>query len=80
MLFNTFINVSVNDDCPYSRACVSNNCVDTCVGLCGINTNCVTTNHTSICQCLPGYAGDPFSSCHLSDLRMYKTNLNDKNV
>lgn len=81
VLISMFINVLVNDDCPYNRVCTNNRCVDPCVGLCGINANCVTRNHIGTCQCLPGHNGDPFSGCQVADPRMYKTlDLNNKNV
>ena len=38
-------------------------CVDPCPGLCGLNAECRVTNHLGSCSCLPGYRGDPFSSC-----------------
>ncbi|XP_029178983.1 neurogenic locus notch homolog protein 3 [Nylanderia fulva] len=57
----------INDDCPYNRVCTNNRCVDPCVGLCGVNANCVTRNHIGTCQCLPGHDGDPFSGCQVSD-------------
>lgn len=55
----------MNSDCPKSRACVNQKCVDPCPGACGLNAECHTSNHAPTCVCLPGYIGDPSRSCHL---------------
>ena len=44
-------------------ACIKQKCVDPCPGSCGNNARCQVTNHKPICQCAPGYTGDPFSGC-----------------
>ena len=38
-------------------------CRDPCPGSCGNNARCQVVNHNPICQCAPGYTGDPFSGC-----------------
>jgi hypothetical protein len=50
-------------DCPSSRACIRNKCVDPCPGLCGINAECRVANHIPVCSCQQGFTGDPYSSC-----------------
>lgn len=55
--------------------CTNNRCIDPCVGLCGVNANCVTRNHIGTCTCLPGHVGDPFSGCHVADPRTYLSSL-----
>lgn len=52
-----------NSDCPRDKACVNNKCKDPCPGICGINAECIVSNHAPSCSCLPGYTGNPLSSC-----------------
>lgn len=54
-----------NSDCDKSRACLNNKCKDPCPGTCGINAMCQVINHSPSCSCLPGYSGDPLSTCLL---------------
>lgn len=53
----------ISAECPSNLACINQKCSDPCVGACGAHTYCTATNHNSICQCEPGYTGDPFSIC-----------------
>lgn len=54
-----------NSDCPKSRSCVNNKCLDPCSsGTCGINAECRVFSHSPSCSCLEGYTGNPSSSCH----------------
>lgn len=55
-----------NSGCPQYLACVNEKCVDPCPGTCGINANCVVTNHNPVCSCPRTMTGDPFESCHES--------------
>lgn len=55
----------LNNDCPFNKACVRNKCKDPCPGTCGLNAECTVSNHAPVCNCLPGYTGNPLSSCHL---------------
>ncbi|CAH2073961.1 unnamed protein product, partial [Iphiclides podalirius] len=34
-------------------------------GVCGMNAECRVNNHAPSCACLPGYEGNPFTSCYL---------------
>ncbi|XP_046680370.1 adhesive plaque matrix protein 2-like [Homalodisca vitripennis] len=52
-------------DCPPSRACVSNRCVDPCPGVCGVNAQCQVINHVPVCSCVAGFTGNPLTSCQL---------------
>jgi hypothetical protein len=54
---------TINPECPSNKACHNLKCVDPCPGLCGINAECRVINHLGTCTCLPGYRGDPFTSC-----------------
>lgn len=53
----------INAECPANLACINEKCSDPCIGACGVHTSCTVLNHNSVCQCLTGYTGDPFSSC-----------------
>lgn len=55
----------VNSDCPSSRSCQQNKCVDPCPGVCGQNARCQVINHAPNCICLSGYVGDPFQFCRI---------------
>lgn len=53
----------INSDCASNMACLSQHCRNPCQGLCGTNTECSVVNHIPVCTCLPGYDGNPFTSC-----------------
>lgn len=52
-----------NADCSATLACITEKCRNPCKGACGIHTICTVINHNPVCQCEPGFTGDPFSSC-----------------
>lgn len=54
----------MNSDCPRDKSCVNNKCKDPCPGTCGFNADCRVNNHIPTCLCLPGFIGNPLSSCH----------------
>lgn len=54
---------SINAECPGNLACQNEKCVDPCPGSCGFNAECSVGNHVALCNCIPGYTGDPFSGC-----------------
>ena len=49
--------------CPSNKRCISSKCRDPCPGVCGREASCKARNHYAICQCKPGYTGDPFVAC-----------------
>lgn len=53
----------ISAECPSDLACIKQKCSDPCIGACGIHAECSVTNHNSICQCEPGFTGDPFTGC-----------------
>lgn len=53
----------VSAECPLTKACLNNKCLDPCPGTCGQNARCQVVNHNPICSCREGYTGDPFSRC-----------------
>lgn len=64
-----------NFDCPSHLACVNQKCRDPCPGTCGGNADCRVVSHSPVCQCLPGYTGDPFTQCLLSQRKNYFTKM-----
>lgn len=61
-----------NDDCPPAQLCnrLTHTCYNVCDELsCGENAICIAENHTPVCQCPPGYRGDPIpdAGCKLAD-------------
>lgn len=53
----------INTDCSSDKACINEKCIDPCPGSCGMNAECRVQSHVSICTCLEGYIGDPFTTC-----------------
>lgn len=56
----------VSTECPHSKACLNQKCVDPCTGTCGQNAKCNVINHSPICSCQVGYTGDPFTRCYFN--------------
>ena len=54
----------LNSDCPTTKACQQQKCIDPCPGVCGVNAQCRVRNHVPICSCNRNYVGDPFSVCN----------------
>lgn len=55
---------TVNSDCPSTRACINQKCIDPCPGSCGLQAVCQVYQHSAVCTCREGYTGDPFQNCH----------------
>lgn len=55
---------TINSDCPNTKACVNERCIDPCPGSCGLNTVCNVINHVPNCACISGFEGDAFVRCH----------------
>lgn len=53
----------VSSQCAAKMTCVNEKCIDPCVGLCGLNSQCNVLNHVAFCSCNEDYAGDPHSGC-----------------
>lgn len=62
---------SDDDNCAEFQACrrVLNgfrNCTDVCDSIrCGQNARCVGRTHQAVCECLPGFSGDPTRQCRI---------------
>ncbi|KAK2714566.1 hypothetical protein QYM36_008951, partial [Artemia franciscana] len=52
-----------DEECPSDKACINSQCKDPCN--CGPHTVCRVEEHQPICQCAPGYDGDPLIGCYL---------------
>lgn len=59
---------AVNSDCPNSKACINRKCKDPCYGSCGLQTMCHVYQHSAVCTCKEGYTGNPFESCHATEV------------
>ena len=54
----------VNPDCPLTKACRSEECVDPCqTTSCGENADCQVDYHTPKCVCRQGLQGNPYVRC-----------------
>lgn len=54
---------TINEDCPLSKACDRNKCIDPCIGSCAKNAQCRVVMHSPVCVCPPQFTGDPFTYC-----------------
>ena len=51
-------------DCPRSKACVNNECVDPCLNkICGRGADCKVDFHQAFCVCPQGLQGNPDNYC-----------------
>ncbi len=54
-----------NDDCPFDKACLSQECIDPCLQTsCGQNALCSVEFHQSRCFCPQGLQGNPLVRCY----------------
>lgn len=54
----------LSSECPSTKACVNQKCIDPCTGACGSNAMCRVNNHSPICFCDFGLTGNPNSRCY----------------
>uniref|UniRef100_A0A8D8WK56 EGF-like domain-containing protein n=1 Tax=Cacopsylla melanoneura TaxID=428564 RepID=A0A8D8WK56_9HEMI len=55
-------------DCPTDRpSCLGNQCMNPCIGQCGVNAKCEVRGATPICSCPRDMTGDPFVRCRPFD-------------
>ena len=55
-----------NQDCPYDKTCINNNCVSPCLNeliTCGRGAQCTAAAHRAECSCPLGTQGDPRIAC-----------------
>ena len=71
---------TINQECPSNLACIRQKCKDPCPGVCGTHASCSVNNHYPICQCDPGYEGDPFSNCYRKTTCKQKLDFSSLNL
>ena len=55
----------IDNDCQRSEKCNKGSCIEACrLTYCGANALCESGYHSAKCACLPGYTGDPRTSCN----------------
>lgn len=53
-----------NFDCEdTNKACVRFKCINPCIGVCGLNSQCRVVNRRPQCSCIEGYTGNPLREC-----------------
>jgi hypothetical protein len=52
-----------SSECLLNQACVNNKCINPCLGVCGVNSECKVINHVPSCNCIQGYQGNAFDTC-----------------
>ncbi|KAK0179394.1 hypothetical protein PV327_005151 [Microctonus hyperodae] len=60
---NFFRNCMNDTQCLNSEKCIDSECIDPCLGLCGIDAICKVINHTATCSCFQCYEGNPHIRC-----------------
>lgn len=61
-----------DDECSGQHSCVNRQCVPVCSAdgsSCGRQANCYGSNHRAVCECAPGFMGNPKISCVLLGCR-----------
>ena len=56
-----------SNECSDDKKCVNYRCIDPCVynNHCSQRAKCLVRNHNALCQCPPGFNGDPLVECRL---------------
>ena len=63
-MFSFLDECQVDRDCPFSKACVSHECIDPCLNkICGRNAECRVESHQAFCFCPNGLQGNPENFC-----------------
>lgn len=62
---NPKVQCIVNEDCPYTEACIDNVCHPPCNvrNPCAEHAVCVNINHGSDCKCQDGFHGNGYVGC-----------------
>ena len=64
IFFLISVECQVDRDCPFSKACVSHECIDPCLNkICGRNAECRVESHQAFCFCPNGLQGNPENFC-----------------
>jgi hypothetical protein len=55
---------SRHDDCSDTEVCHQGSCQEACrFQVCGLNAQCLSSNHLAKCECLPSMHGNPTVAC-----------------
>lgn len=60
------IGCRADDECSPQHSCINRQCVAACsadLNPCGLHAECYGINHRPVCECLPGFSGNPHQSC-----------------
>ena len=63
----------VDPDCSTTLTCRNEKCVDPCD--CARNADCTPRNHRGICNCRPGFTGDPYGIACTPSKDIFQKNL-----
>ena len=64
LTFSSVDQCLTNADCPLTKACISDKCVDPCLStFCGERAQCNVEFHKSHCYCPQGLQGNPLVKC-----------------
>lgn len=66
------IGCTSDSECSKTHSCINRQCVPACSAdrsQCGERAECYGINHRAVCECLPGYSGDPRIACVLLGCR-----------
>uniref|UniRef100_A0A6E8W1C0 Dumpy n=1 Tax=Anopheles coluzzii TaxID=1518534 RepID=A0A6E8W1C0_ANOCL len=59
-----------DSDCSGQHTCYNRQCVPACsMESCGTQAECIGVNHRAVCECVPGYEGNPKVACKLIGCR-----------
>lgn len=60
------IGCQLDDQCSSTHSCINRQCVPACAAdgsSCGQQAECFGINHHAVCECLPGFTGNPNTAC-----------------
>lgn len=68
----THIGCRSDDECSTTHACINRQCVPACAAdgsSCGERAECYGINHNAVCECRPGFTGNPKVGCNVIGCR-----------
>lgn len=65
-----------NSDCALSESCINEHCISPCN--CGADAECRVHNHYAVCNCKPGFSGNPLIGCQPIGCTTNEECANDK--
>lgn len=64
----THIGCRSDDECSTTHSCINRQCVPACAAdgsTCGERAECYGINHNAVCECRPGFTGNPKIGCNI---------------